>query len=829
MKSIFHLLNNIRKGDNHSSWKIAYDKFKPAQEGLREALCTLGNGYLGTRGAFPESPASRICYPGTYIAGIYNKTPTHISGKTIYNEDMVNCPNWLFLTFRIGKGDWITPETSRIISFHQELDMRKAVLARKIRIQNRKGLRTTIETQRIVHMGNPHRAAIKYIITPENYSGWIVVRSALDGSVQNTGVVRYRQLNTRQLKPVSAGAINKNSIYLSTKTSHSDIEIAEAAKVRIFTGGKEVRTASRVLSTERKWIAQEFGMYARRRQHYVVDKAVSVYTSRDNGIKDPVKEAVDSVKESKGFEELLKSHKQAWGSLWKLCDIEIDGDAFSQRVLRLHIFHLLQTASAHNANIDAGIPARGLHGEAYRGHIFWDELYALPFYDLHTPGVTRAVLMYRYRRLAMARKYAGENGYRGAMFPWQSGATGEEETQIIHLNPMSGKWGPDFSRIQRHISFAIAYNVWQHWKVAGDLDFMLRYGAEILLSIAQFGSSAAKFNPRDGRYHIEGVMGPDEFHEKLPGASKPGFKDNAYTNLFVVWTLSKAKKMISILPRQHKERIFKKIGLDQKELDRWEDITRRMNIIVDQNGIISQFDGYFGLKELDWEAYRAKYGKIQRMDRILKAEGKSPSDYKAAKQADVLMLFYLFPIPEMKELFRRLGYRFDRTMLRKNYDYYVKRTSHGSTLSKVVHCYLAFLLGKSQEAWSWFLEVLKSDIFDTQGGTTPEGIHVGVMGGSINITAAGFAGVTLLDDRIRINPNLPKGWRGIKLKFLYKDNQIELDINRRSASVFVHGPKGKRLPFPVEIQGRPHYFQCRRSYRVSLKKTKAELFRAEES
>ena len=189
----------------------------------------------------------------------------------------------------------------------------------------------------------------------------------------------------------------------------------------------------------------------------------------------------------------------------------------------------MQTASTHNTLIDAGLPARGLHGEAYRGHIFWDSLFVMHFFNLHLPNVAKSLLIYRYRRLAQARQSAKINGFRGAMFPWQSGLSGREETPVSHLNPLSGKWGPDYSHFQRHVSFAIAYNIWEYWQRTNDLDFLKHHGAEMILSIAQFGASLTKYSPQDGRYHIEGVMGPDEFHEKLPHRGKPGFKDNAYT------------------------------------------------------------------------------------------------------------------------------------------------------------------------------------------------------------------------------------------------------------------------------------------------------------
>ena len=802
-----------------SCWEITYNQFDPAQEGAREALCTLGNGYFATRGAIPEAFLSDVHYQGTYIAGVYNRLITNIAGKKIANEDLVNCPSWLFLTFKIDGDEWFYPSSRGILYYRQRLDIRKGVLSRSIRFQNRKGQRTLIETENIVHMGNSHYGAIRYMITPENYSGWITVKTVLDGSVINSGVERYRPLNSKHWKPSSLGSFRKNGVFLSMKTIQSRIEVAEAARIRIFVGQKEIKPAIKTSTKRREIITQEFRICVNKKKSYKIEKIVSIFTSQDKDIQTPVKAAIKAVQEAGRFSALLLSHQQAWAKLWKKFDIQIKGDDFSQKVIRLHIFHLLQIASRHNINIDAGFPARGLHGEAYRGHVFWDEIFALPLYALHIPEIAKALLLYRYRRLPQAREYARKAGFRGSMFPWQSASSGKEETQVIHLNPISGIWGPDYSSFQRHVSFAIAYNVWRYWKVAGDFDFLLNYGAEILLSIAQFGASLVRYNSRDKRYHTQGLVGPDEFHEAFPGSPKPGLTDNAYTNFMIVWTLLKAQEVLSILPEDDKTEIVKRLHLGQKELSKWEEITHKMNIAINRQGIISQFDGYFRLKELDWAGYKARYKEIHRMDRILKAEGNPPDDYKVSKQADVLMFFYLFPTPEIKNIFQNLGYSFDKNTLEKNYEYYLKRTSHGSTLSKVVHCFVAQLLGRQRESWQWFREVLESDVYDTQGGTTPEGIHAGVMGGSIDIVMRSFAGISLLGDIIKINPSLPKIWQRIKLRFHYKQSWISLSITRYEITILVQGAKKKAVKMPVEINKKLYCLYSGRKFKVSLRKS----------
>src|SRR5262249_53205944 len=270
---------------------------------------------------------------------------------------------------------------------------------------------------------------------------------------------------------------------------------------------------------------------------------------------------------------------------------------------------------------------------AYRGHIFWDELYVYPFLNFRLPRITRGLLMYRYRRLDEARALARDAGYLGAMYPWQSGSDGEEETQVVHLNPRSGVWETDLSRNQRHVGAAIFYNIWHYLQTTGDSDFLLGPGAEMMLEIARFWSSMAHFNAERDRYEIHAVMGPDEFHENYPDADVPGLRNNAYTNVMVAWIAHVAGKLLDTLP----ERVRERIGLTEQESETWDRMSRKMYVPFLADGVISQFEGWERLEELDWDAYRRKYGNIQRLDRILRAEGKDPNHYKVAKQADAVM------------------------------------------------------------------------------------------------------------------------------------------------------------------------------------------------
>lgn len=756
-------------------WSISYFDYNHHKEGTRETLLTVGNGYFGTRGAFEETKANDKNYPGTYVAGLYNRLDSDVGGRTVSNEDFVNCPNWLPITFKIGNGDWFDPNQDKVIHFSRRLDFRNGVLHRSLVVQDKDGRETRIESQRFASMDNPHLAALRYRIIPLNYDETITVQSSLDGDIINSGVARYRDLSSRHLEPVKED-FKGNLSYLLVKTNQANILIAEAARLLVSINGQEAKPDFQV-ATQPGVVTTSFEVPMQRGVAITVEKLVTLFTSHQHQTDNPLQAAQDEIKNLFNFEVLRRNSAAAWSEIWDKVDIQIEGDRTAQKLIRLHLFHTFAACSSHNAILDAGIPARGLHGEAYRGHIFWDDLYILPLIDLHFPEAARSALMYRYNRLGQAQKYAHEHGYQGAMFPWQSGAAGSEETQTLHLNPLSGKWGPDYSTLQRHVNLSVAFNVWEYLWICEDQDFLDNHGAELFLEICRFWASKATCNEEIGRYEIARVMGPDEFHEKYPGSKEGGLKDNTYTNLLVSWAFERAFDLLNKMNSSARNVLREKIQLTDAELDHWREIGQQLYISLSEDGILEQFDGYFELEELDWEYYQNKYDNIHRMDRILKAEGKSPDAYKVAKQADTLMAFYVLSEGEIINLLRKKGYEPPEDLLRRNFYYYLNRTSHGSTLSRLVHAYLAHEIGDGDLCWKFYIEALKSDFIDIQGGTTREGIHAGVMAGTVLFALRAFAGMRWDGEYLHINPSLPNTWRGLKFNLSFKGVRYYFDIS----------------------------------------------------
>src|SRR5215207_9293307 len=615
-----------------SNWTLAYDSFDPKEEGLREALTSTGNGYFCTRGALAWAEADGVSYPGTYAHGGFNRETTIMAGVPVLNEDLVNLPNWLLLELRIEGEEAVGMSNVELLSYRHEYDIRNATVVRAQRIRDRAGRETTLETRRFVSMADMHQAAMQWTITPENWSGRVEVIPALDG---------------RHLDPISPRTFGPEVIALEVRTRQSRIYVAEAARTRVY-GEEGSLDVDRSLYQMQDYVHQVLSFEVREKEPVHVEKMVAFYTSRDAAINEPLVNAGKAVNRYGTFAEAFERHARAWDELWELCDVRVPKDDRVQLLLRLHISHILQVCSPHTADLDAGVPARGLNGEAYRGHIFWDELFIYPFLNYRLPEITRELLMYRYRRMDEARAAAREAGYEGAMFPWQSGSDGQEETQTLHLNPKSGKWEPDLSHNQRHVSADIFYNVWRYYEATGDFEFLLDHGAEMMLEIARFWSSIAHFNPERDRFEIHGVMGPDEFHEKYLDSDEEGLRNNAYTNVLVAWLSEIALKVLNLLPERRREALRARIGLTDEEVGKWEELSRKMFVPFHSDGLISQFEGYEDLEDLDWDHYREKYGNIQRLDRILRAEGDDPDKYKLTKQADAVLLFFLFPEDELE-------------------------------------------------------------------------------------------------------------------------------------------------------------------------------------
>jgi trehalose 6-phosphate phosphatase len=422
-------------------WRLAYDGYDPAEEGQREALCTLGNGFFATRGAAPESRADGVHNPGTYAAGCYNRLRDEIAGHVVENESVVNLPNWLMLTFAIDEGPWFELDHAEVLSFGQELDLRRGILTRRMRVRDPGGRCTQLIQRRFVHMEQSHLAGLETTFTALNWSGRLRVRSGVDGGVENTGVKRYRNLSSRHLTTLAAEPRDQEVLLLVAETSQSHLRVAVGVRNRIVRNNAPGEAEWSVVQGA-NYVAHDLAIDVVAGEQLAIEKIAALYTSRDRAVSEPSEAAVGELGQAGSF------HMFSNGMCWRGHTSGTTFMSSSPMATRSATRHCKPSTSTcftsnkpfrRTASTWMRASRRGLHGEAYRGHVFWDELFVLPFLTLRAPALTRASLRYRHRRLLAARKAARDAGFAGAMYPWQSGSDGSEDSQRLHLNPLSGR------------------------------------------------------------------------------------------------------------------------------------------------------------------------------------------------------------------------------------------------------------------------------------------------------------------------------------------------------------------------------------------------------
>lgn len=759
-------------------WLLIYEGYDPAHEGHREALTTLGNGYLAVRGAAPESKKNEVRYPGTYLAGVYNRLVSDIQGHTVEDEHMVNVPNWLVLDVRLNETAWWSRGGLKIRRERRVLDLLQATLQREVTLEADDGRRLELVQRRLVSMAQPHLMALETTFTARGWSASVSIRSGVDTGVTNENVPEDALLTHQHLTVLKVSAPADSIPVIEVETNQSHIRIATALQTRVSGS-----TVSGTPGEEAGLFYRSFEVLLTDGVPLVVNKMAAIVTSRDRAVASPASGARSVLRTSgQGFDRMLADHGAAWQRLLHMFVVTIDGSPQVQLILNLHVFHVLQTLSRHTAELDAGVPARGLHGEGYRGHIFWDELFVLPLLTSRMPSVARSLINYRSRRLPAAREAAAAAGFRGALFPWQSGSDGREETPRWLFSRQSGHWIPDYSHLQRHAGLAVAFNAWQYFLATQDRGWLLHHGAELVVEVARLVTSMSEYDDEEDRFHLRGVMGPDEYHTGYPEDPGGGLNDNAYTNVMAAWVCEQAHEIMTMLHGHDLEDLQGRLSIEPAEMEAWLHVSKRMFVPFFPGGVISQFDGYEHLQELDWEHYRNKYKNIERLDLILEAEGDSTNRYRLAKQADVLMLLYILGEKELMLFLTRLGYAVTAAQLAATVDYYLARTAHGSTLSRVAHASVLASMDPDR-AWSTFREALTADLDDTQGGTTHTGIHLGAMAGTIDVIQRSFAGLRFTRDALLFSPKMPKGIGSVSFRVRYRDQLLDISLDHSTLTV----------------------------------------------
>lgn len=729
-------------------WFLEVTGFDRMQERVIESQFALSNGYLGSRASLAEGyPTSD---PGTYIAGVFDN-----GGAEGAAPELVKAPALFRLRVSVD-GTPLALDRGEILEHRRRLDMQHGVLLRDWRQRDPAGRVTRLRTLECVSLADRCALLHRIEVTPENYGGQIRLEMRLD-RCEAVKERKHYQITT----PVTGSVLMEPLLHLVPEPGPERVlllrTVGSAIALAFAPDAIPLRNGGRVLRRGRDNAVLQYRTWdAEPGRTYHFDKILAVKTSRDHlnpvaAAREHVQALVDS-----GPDALLAAHEEAWAQRWRMADVAVDGDQELQRALRLAAFHLIGAANPEDEHVSIG--ARGLTGEAYKGHVLWDtEIFMLPFFTLTDAQAARSMLMYRYHTLPAARAKAQQFGYSGALYAWESTDTGEEATpsEVIGID---GTVIPILTgRCEHHISADVAYAVWQYWQATQDELFFCKAGAEIILETARFWSSRVVKSP-DGRYHINGVVGPDEYHEMVD--------DNAYTNILARWNLRRGLETAAILSERwpgYWETIRERLQIAAGEFTQWQDIADGIVDGLDrESGLIEQFAGYHELEDVDLAAYEPR---SVPMDVLLGHAqiGKT----KVIKQPDVLMALYL------------LQHEFSLDVLEANMRYYDPYTSHGSSLSPGIEAAFAARLGEMAIAERCLVQAAEIDLHDLAGNSAG-GAHFAALGGLWQAAVFGFGGVQILDDRLTFEPRLPSRWRGLSFAFSWRGRTLRLRLEAES-------------------------------------------------
>jgi kojibiose phosphorylase len=765
---------NLAKYLSPSEWHVLELGLDPEKQAAMESLFTLGNGYIGSRGVLEEIP--RGSRPGTFFAGLFDATGAQVT-------ELVNAPNPIALQVAMG-GEKLGLVSMDVLEHRRVLDMRHGALFRETLYRTVVGKRRVrYQSLRFFSMANPHVAALRVAITPIDHAMTFTVRSAVDTSATNLGLVtegNKRHFHIEHHESVKA------VYYLCTKTLENEVLISYASMLTTTRNGRSRRQPRRI-----------FEISLAKNQTCVLTKYFAFFTSRDVAPRRIRSKTLHTLTRSAkaGFGTLFNQHIKKWKDLWDVSDIQVEGDTDLQRALRFNIYHLLIAGSTHTPDLTS-IGARCLSGEGYRGHVFWDmEIFVLPFFIHTAPDLARKFLMYRFHHLDSARENAVKRGYAGAMFPWESADTGKDETPTWHKD-FDGKIIEIHTKQQEHhITADIARAVSYYFRATDDTKFMLHAGLEMLIESARFWASRAEYSRQKRCYVINGVIGPDEFHEDV--------NNNAYTNLMARRNLKNARMWYEHLRRSHPGKVREisaRLKLRRSELTRWREIEEKSYLPrKNPTGLVEQFDGYFkkrkyplpdldasGLPRFSTQVSLGRLGTTQFL-----------------KQADVVMLMYL--LPEF----------FTYDQIRKNFVYYEKRTLHKSSLSVPTHAAVAARVGLRDLAYRYLQISANTDLKDIYGNTQ-EGIHAASLGGTWQAVVMGFGGLSLRGGILHLDPHLPRQWRSLACKIAWKGGLLAIKVERNALSLQWRREKpikkGGLRTLPIRVYGALHRLKPDKPY-----------------
>jgi trehalose/maltose hydrolase-like predicted phosphorylase len=715
-----------------AAWALREDNYEPALEREVESRFFVGNGFLGIRGSL-ELPGE-ASLPRTYVAGLFDLHPGPPPTSAL-----VPAPDAFALRLRVdGRG--VDIDEGRLKRHGRLLDYRNGTLHGITEQGLGDGQALALDALRFASMAEPNLAV----------------------QVLRLRLGREARVDIEFPAPVAPESEGRDAM----RTSDGKWWLAWC-RARLLSDSarawREARDEGAVIEGALKFSVVQLTAYGLARS------LVEARADAEN--------ALAGARE-RGPEAIYEAHRQVWQKRWDASDVVVEGDDVAQQALRFAVYQLNSAVDPREGGPSVG--ARGLTGDAYIGHVFWDtEVFMLPFYIYTWPEAARDLLGYRYRTLPAAREKARQLGYRGALFAWESADTGQEVTPPYVLSPTGEVIAIRNGDMEHHVSAAVAYGTWQYWTATQDEEFLLTEGAEILLETARFWASRAR-READGFYHIRHVIGPDEYHEDVD--------DNAYTNAMARWNIERGLETASLLAERHPEHwsdLSGKLGIDDAELAAWRSVADGIFLNRDPaTGVPEQFAGYFSLEYVDLSRYEDRTAP---MDMILGRERTRRS--QVVKQADVLMLPALLPGAMPWAVQERA------------FDYYEPRTGHGSSLSPPMHALVAARMGRLETAERFFRETAAIDLNDSMGNSSG-GIHMASLGGLWQAAVFGFGGMSIKDDKLAFEPRLPRGWSAMSFPVCWRGRRLRVRINRDERCVRVRFDEGE--PFDIRINGSSH-------------------------
>jgi len=756
-------------------WNIIEEGFDPHLNKISESIFSLGNGRMGQRANFEEA-YSGDTLQGNYVAGVYYPDKTRVgwwkNGYPEYFAKVLNAANWIGIDIKI-EGETLDLNQCKVTNFKRVLNMHDGYLERSFTAELKSGKQVSVVATRFCSIVDEEAGAIKYAITPLNFSADITVTPYIDGDISNADS-NYDEKFWEHV----AHAENGNEIYLTLRTKKTGFEVCTGSKFEIIVphsdGFETHRYGSNTQNIlKEKYVSSTYTVPVKQGEETVLYKYAANVSSQ-NHTPDDLLDACQNViatVSGKGFDTMLAEHAAAWHKKWEQADIVIDGDAKAQQGIRFNIFQLSQTYTGSDARLNIG--PKGFTGEKYGGSTYWDtEAYCVPFYLGTAPQeVTKNLLIYRWKQLDKAIENAAKLGFDkgAALYPMVT-MNGEE---------CHNEWEITFEEIHRN--GAIAYAIFNYIRFTGDKDYLHDYGLEVLIGIARFWKQRVNWSADKGKFVMLGVTGPNEYENNV--------NNNWYTSMLACWCMDYAAECIAYVkatePDKYMDLVIKTAFNESEETGAWKKICDNMYLGEDKaKGIFLQQDNFLD-KELipvhDLPDADRPLNQKWSWDRILR------SCY--IKQADVLQGLYFF------------SDKFDTDTLRRNYEFYEPLTVHESSLSPCIHAILASKLGLGQDAYNFYLRTSRLDL-DDYNNDTEDGCHITSMAGTWMTVVEGFAGMTVGNDQLHFNPFLPSQWQGYSFNILFRGALINIKVDARgthlqadkATDVFVAGKAWQLSP-----------------------------------